>query len=189
MDSLRFGLEIIIGGLIKGTLLFALAWVLNILTEVAVALVVGSAFRLLAGGAHCTGYMRCLVLGLTVYLVAGSAAATLAPLLTPYLTLYLLLLGFLLCSFVVIRWAPGQVPGKTLTSSIQRQFKLLSLLYLILWLGATLYLTRHGLSSLVLAGLLALLAQGLSVVPIGYWLIARYDSLLGKGVTANAGQI
>jgi accessory gene regulator protein AgrB len=56
VEPLRFGLEIIIGSLIKGLLIFVLAWTLNLVTEVATALFVGSTFRLLAGGAHSTGY-------------------------------------------------------------------------------------------------------------------------------------
>lgn len=183
VDSLRFGLEIIIGSLIKGIILFALAGALNILIEVTVALVVGSAFRLLAGGAHCTGYVRCLFLGLTVYLVTGWVAKSYGLLISSHLLIFLVLSVFLLCFLIVIRWAPGEVPGKKLTSSKHRQFKVLSLLYLFLWLGTTLYLAAQGYSSLVLAGLLALLAQGFSVVPIGYRLIDWYDSILGKGVT------
>ena len=117
VDSLRFGLEIIIGTLVKGLLLFALAWALNIVVEVAVALLVGSGFRLLAGGAHATGYVRCLVLGLTLYLVTGWASLHSASLISPNLSIYLLLAAFLFCLLAVLLWAPGPVPGKTLTST------------------------------------------------------------------------
>lgn len=74
IERLRFGLEIIIGSLVKGILLFAAACVLNAVPDVAVALATGSVFRLVAGGAHCTDYTRCLFLGLAVYLGVGRAA-------------------------------------------------------------------------------------------------------------------
>jgi len=191
VDTLRFGLEIIIGSLIKGLLLFALAWALNIVMEVTVALLAGSGFRLLAGGAHATGYTRCLTLGLTVYLATGWTAMTYAPLLSPDLLFDLLLIGFLFCFLAVLRWAPGPVPGKKHTPSKQRRFKTLSLLYLFLCLGALVYLAGQDHSSLALAGLLALLVQGFSLTPMGYRLIERYDALLsgkhGKEVTADVG--
>ncbi len=129
VDTLRFGLEIIIGTLIKGILLFTLAWAMNILIEVMVALLVGSGFRMLAGGAHATGYVRCLVLGLTLYLVTGWMAKTYVPLFSPNLSIYLILSVFTFCLLAVLLWAPGSVPSKKLTSSKHRQFKLLSLLY------------------------------------------------------------
>jgi len=193
VDSLRFGLEIIIGTLIKGLLLFALAWALNIVVEVTVALLVGSGFRLLAGGAHATGYVRCLVLGLTLYLVTGWASLNSVPLISPNLFIYLLLAAFLFCLLAVLLWAPGPVPGKKLTSTKHRQFKVLSVLYLFPWLGAMVYLLDQGYSSLAVAGLLALLLQGFSLAPVGYRLIERYDSLLSgnqrKEVMTDAGQV
>lgn len=191
VDTLRFGLEIIIGSLIKGILLFSLAWAFSIVMEVTVALLVGVVFRLLAGGAHATAYVHCLVLSLTLYLLMGWAATTYSPQLLVHSLSYLLFAGFLLCFLAVLRWAPGPVPGKKRILSKQRRFKTLSLLYLFLWLGAMVYLVGQGHSSLASAGLLALLVQGFSLTPVGYRLIKRYDLLLsgkrGKEVTADVG--
>lgn len=178
VDSLRFGLEIIIGTLVKGILLFAAAWVLNIVAEVAVALLVGSVFRLLAGGAHCSGYGRCLLLGLAVYLAIGKVSAIYGSSLSSYWLFYLISIGYLFCCFVALRWAPGKVPGVELTPSKQRLFRVLSLFYLCLWLACLIYLAGHGYGSLMLAGLLALLAQSLSLTPSGYRIIDRYDMWL-----------
>ena len=78
IDQLRYGLEIILGTLIKGTILFSLAYLLNILPHVALALAAAGLFRLLSGGAHCTSYWRCLVLGVSVYLLIGLVAINIA---------------------------------------------------------------------------------------------------------------
>ena len=51
IDQLRYYLEIILGTLIKGTILFSLAYLLNILPHVALALATAGLFRLLSGGA------------------------------------------------------------------------------------------------------------------------------------------
>jgi len=154
---------------------------------------VGSGFRLLAGGAHSTAYVRCLVLSLAIYLLTGWMATTYAFLILPNQLVILLFIGFLFCFLAVLRWAPGPVPGKKLTSSKHNQFKVLSLLYLFPWLGAMIYLAGQGHSSLALAGLLALLAQGFGLTPMGYRFIERYDLLLSrndlKEVTTNIGQV
>ena len=193
VDSLRFGLEIIIGSLIKGILLFALAWALDIVIPVVVALLAGSGFRLLAGGAHSTAYVRCLVLSLAIYLLTGWTATTYAFLISPDQLVNLLFIGFLICFLAVRWWAPGPVPGKELNSSRYNLFKMLSLIYLFPWLGAMFYLAGQGHSSLALAGLLALLAQVFGLSPMGYRLIERYDLLLSrndrKEVATNGGQV
>ncbi len=192
VDRLRFGLEIIIGSLIKVILLFALAWVLSIVVEVMVALLVGSGFRLLAGGAHATSYTRCLILGLTLYLVTGWVSTNYASLLSPSLFTYLMLAVFLFSLSAVLLWAPGPVPGKKLTSSKHRRFKLLSMVYLFPWLGTMILVANQGHLSLALAGLLALLLQVFSLTPMGYRFIGRYDLLLSvsqrKEVVADVGQ-
>ena len=192
VDRLRFGLEIIIGSLIKGILLFVLAWVLNIVAEVVVALLVGSAFRLLAGGAHATSYMRCLILGLTLYLVTGWVSMNYASSLSPSLFTYLMLAAFLFTLFAVLLWAPGPVPGKKFTPSKHHRFKVMSVLYLFLLLGTMIILVNQDHLSLVLASILALLLQVFSLSPMGYRFIGRYDLLLSgvrrKEVAENVGQ-
>ncbi|MEW6182193.1 MAG: accessory gene regulator B family protein [Bacillota bacterium] len=194
VDSLRFGLEIIIGTMIKGVLLFAVAWALNIVAEVAVALSAGSVFRLLAGGAHCSGYGRCLLLGIGVYLAIGKVSAIYGFSLSSCWLFYLIIICYLFCCFVAFRWAPGKVPGVELTPPKQRLFKVLSLFYLHFLLMGMFYLVVNGYKSLAFAIFLALLAQGLSLTPIGYRLIKRYDMWIiinrqGKEVYGGASEV
>ncbi|MEW5954833.1 MAG: accessory gene regulator B family protein [Bacillota bacterium] len=94
-------MEIIIGSLIKGILLFVLAMALDIVIPVIVALLVGSGFRLLAGGAQSTDYVRCLVLSLAIYLLTGWTATTYAFLISPDQLVILLFIGFLFCFLAV----------------------------------------------------------------------------------------
>ncbi|MGQ9533164.1 MAG: accessory gene regulator ArgB-like protein [Desulfotomaculales bacterium] len=193
LDTLRFGLEIVLGAVVKGAALFALAWLLGLTAPVAVALASGSAFRLLAGGAHCTGFGRCLLLGLAVYLLAGLAGARLGSVLSPDGLLWLLAVGYLVCSLAAWRWAPGAAPDADLGPARRRMFKLLTLLYLQVFLAGAVYLMREGHSSLAVAGLAALVAQGASLTPVGCRLIARYDRWLseirsGRRCAADAGE-
>lgn len=122
-DQLRYGLEIILGTLIKGAILFSLAYLLKILPQVALALAAGGLFRLLSGGAHCTSYWRCLVLGVTVYMFIGLAAVSIANLTT--LQWYKAMAGtfILVAAACTVKWAPGEVPYRAMVRREIRTFK------------------------------------------------------------------
>lgn len=191
VDQLRYGLEIIMGMLIKGTVLFSLAYLLNIVPQVAMALAAASLFRLLSGGGHCTGYWRCLVLGVTIYLFIGVAAANTASLITLHLLKFMAGIVIIISTACTVKWAPGEVPYRVLKGKREiNMFKTLSLLYLLLWAGLIIHLADRGNSSFMLAALLALAVQTISFTPRGYGLVARADGLMikltGKGGETNA---
>jgi accessory gene regulator B len=177
-DTLRFGLEIIFAALIKGIILISLAYFLGILPEVTFAMACGAIYRLLSGGAHCKGYWRCLTLGLLSYLGAGKLGIYLAYYLSTDSQVYLLLAGYLLSSLCVIVWAPGEVPLKITNISKRIMFKILSLLYLGLWLGASIIVVRYANSPIALAGLIAVIIQTITISPPGCKMIHQLDNLL-----------
>lgn len=179
VDSLRFGLEIIIGGAIKGFLLFTAAWALKIIPEVAVALLIGSTLRLLAGGAHCKSYISCLLFGSAVYLTVGILSKSYGEAFPTNISTFLIVAVYCSGCLAVLIWAPGKSPGVELSPDRRRKFKVLSLLYLQLWLLGLMGLLKNGSESLALAGLLAAAAQVFSLTPLGY-------RLLGSGVGGNS---
>lgn len=179
IDTLRFGLEIIFAALIKGITLISLAYLLGILPEVAFAMACGAIYRLLSGGAHCSGYWRCLTLGVLLYLGAGELGIYLGSYLSADLLVYLLLAGYLLSSLCVIALVPGEVPYKQITNISERvMFKILSLVYLSLWLGASIIVLLYFNSSLAIAGLIGVIAQTISFSPPGYKIMLQLDNLL-----------
>lgn len=178
-DTLRFGLEIIFAILIKGIILLSLAYFLGLLPEVTFAMVCGATYRLLSGGAHCSGYWRCLTLGVLTYLGAGALGIYLERYLSAGILVYALLAGTLLSSLCVIAWVPGEVPFKKITKVSERiMFKILSLAYLSLWLGASILIARYAGASLALAGLIAVVVQTISFSPPGYKTMHLLDCLL-----------
>jgi len=191
VDQLRYGLEIIMGMLIKGAVLFTLAYLLNIVPQVALALAAAGLFRLLSGGGHCTGYWRCLVLGVIIYLFIGLAAVNMAGLITLHLFKVMAGIVIIMSAACTVKWAPGEVPYRVLDGKREiNMFKTLSLLYLLFWAGLIIHLADRGNCSLMLAALLALAVQTISFTPWGYGLVARADGLMikltGKGGETNA---
>ncbi len=179
IDTLRFGLEIIYAALIKGFILFSLAYLLGILPEVAFAVACGAIYRLLSGGAHCNGYWRCLTLGVFTYLGAGELGIHLGRDLSINTPVYLLLAVYLLSLFCVVALVPGEVPYKKFTDVSERNmFKILSAVYLCLWLGVSIVVLRYDGASLALAGLIAVMIQTISFSPPGYKIIHQLDKFL-----------
>jgi accessory gene regulator B len=179
IDTLRFGLEILFAALIKGITLISLAHFLGILPEVTFAMACGAIYRLLSGGAHCNGYWRCLTLGVLMYLGAGELGLYLGRYLSTDFLVYSLLAGYLLSSLCVIAWVPGEVPYKEFINVSERiMFKILSMAYLSLWLGASIIIVHYANSALALAGLIAVLNQTISFSPPGYKIIQQLDRLL-----------
>lgn len=180
-DTLRYGLEIIYGAIIKGTALFSLAHLLGILPEVAFAAVSRFSYRLLSGGAHCSSYWRCLTLGLLIFLGAGELGSHLGRCLPDGFLRHSLAAVYILSFLCVIAWAPGEVPFKKITKTSERVlFKTLSVVYLSLWLATSLSVAGYYAPSLAYAGLIAVLVQSLSFSPPGYKTYHKFDGLWGR---------
>jgi len=54
---LGYGAEILLGSLVKLWLLFAVAFILDIIFEVTILLIVTGIIRTLSGGAHCSSHL------------------------------------------------------------------------------------------------------------------------------------
>ena len=65
---MAYGLEILLGEIIKLIVIISLSWMLNILPEVLTITVTAGILRLASGGEHCSEYYRCLIGGTAWFL-------------------------------------------------------------------------------------------------------------------------
>ena len=192
VDRVRYGLEIILGTIIKGTILLTAAHLLKILPQVSTALACGSLLRLVSGGAHCTGYLRCLTCGLVVYLSAGKAALYFENFLTSGQLATILPPCFLAMALCACLWAPAEVPNRMMNFNETILFKSLTVVFLAAAMSVFFLLAGRVRLSFIMAGLLALLAQTFSFSPPGYLVIGKIDTFLSNitlkkgGATNNA---
>jgi accessory gene regulator B len=115
------------------------------------------------------------------YIGAGEIGLNLVRYLSTDFMVYSLLAGYLLSAPCVIAWVPGEVPFKKFTDISERiMFKILSLIYLSLWLGASILIVRYANASLALAGLIAVIIQTTSFSPPGYKTMHRLDCILAE---------
>jgi accessory gene regulator B len=187
VDSLRFGLEIILGTLIKTVILLTMAYFLEILPQVIMALGCGSVFRLVSGGVHFSTYLRCLACGLLIYLAAGEVGVSLAARLNQHQLIVILVWCFAAMALGTFLWAPAEVPYRTIDGRESVIFKMAALMFLVALLLAFFSFSQRIDPSYILAGLFALIAQVFSFTPPGYALVGRLDSWLSKLICGKGG--
>lgn len=185
-DVIRYGLEIILGALIKGITVIGVSYLLGITPYVLTALGTSGILRLLSGGVHCSSYGRCLIFGSVMSMMIGSLAMVAGPYITPVVMLVFIMLTALTGLLFVYKWAPADTPGKPIKRPEKRmKFKKYSLLYVIIWnIAVTFFVLLSSESSLALSLALAsaggLLMQTASLSPAGYRLVGRIDYGLNK---------
>jgi len=184
-EVIRYGMEIILGALLKGLIIFGFSYWLGIVPYVLAALITSSIFRLLSGGAHCNTYMRCLIFSLTILLLIG----ILSRLISPYVKETSLLLSVIAQALVglyfVKKWVPVDNPNKPIPSEKKGKFKKLSAIYVITWATVMILslFNRAEISvtyPVILASMGGFTVQLLSLCPAGCRMIGRIDRMLGK---------
>ncbi|MDT3698018.1 MAG: accessory gene regulator B family protein [Thermincola sp.] len=184
-DTIRYGLEIIIGAVIKGLIIIGLSYIFRILPFVLAALATSGLFKLLSGGAHCNTFGRCLIFSIIALLGIGGLAPELGRSVNEKGMILLVLLSTIVGLYAVKKWAPVDTPNKPITKKEKKErYRQLSLLYVFAWgLGITLliiFTKTTGPFSLVLASIGGLLIQTFSLTPIGIQFTERVDRILAK---------
>ena len=185
-ETVRYGIEIILGALVKGLFIIVISYWIGIIPHVLAVLTTSSGLRLLSGGVHCSTYGRCLVLGSSMMVLTGIVSLTISPLMNKKLMLLLIMLTALTGLYFVKKYAPADNCSKPITKEVKRkQYKKLSMFFVIIWTIVITFITlayRQSPStySLVLASIGGFLGQIFSLCPAGYRLIGSIDNGLGK---------
>lgn len=182
-SRLAFGLELILGEILKFICLLLLAWLLGILPEVLVLSLAAMILRLASGGAHCSEYYRCLIGGTLCFLLLGGAAQALTSVMNKEHLILTAGVSFILCAAALWRYAPGDNVNKPITSAAEKKkFKCLSLI-IASGYGLTMPVLAnfHNLSMFVLPLALGMVEQSFTVTPRGYRFIHWVDRILSLG--------
>ncbi|MFZ5634548.1 MAG: accessory gene regulator ArgB-like protein [Bacillota bacterium] len=180
VDTVRFGLEIILGEFIKWTILLCAAALLGVLPGALFAMVSMGLFRLVSGGAHCEDYWRCLTFGIIVFLGAGKLGVYIEPYISQPVLVKILVVGSVVMVLSVLIWAPGEVTNRKVKTGERGLFKRLSLLYLAIWTSVTMFIVVPYNVPVAVAGFLAMMVQSFSFTPPGYWVIDGFDIVLSR---------
>lgn len=181
MAAIRFGLESLLDFIINLGVIVGIAWWLGITSYVLAVLVPSSLFRLVSGGAHCSTFLRCLVLSLAIMLGIGQVAATIMisqPLLCA-------LIGFLVANgvYVIHKWVPADTPAKPIISPVKRaMYRKLSYIYMAIWTVVMGGITFWGesVSGFAFASIGGVGWQIFSITPAGYRFVAIIEKLVDR---------
>ena len=186
IETVRYGIEIILGAFIKGLFIIVISYWIGIIPYVLAVLATSSILRLLSGGVHCSTYGRCLVLGTAMMVLTGWASLIISPYVRKDLLLLLITLAALTGLYFVRKYAPADNCNKRITKEAKRaKYKRLSLFFVIIWAAGITFIIlvcRQAPStySLVLASIGGFVGQIFSLCPAGYRLISSIDNVLGK---------
>lgn len=168
-----YALQIIIGVIVKFSIIIILAILMDTYDTALVFLLTFSFFRWIGGGTHLSNYLACLLFG--VFLVCSMAKACQLWEGTSFLVpLFIVVLVYAV--FVCIRWVPGGTEKKAINNPIERKKqKKEAFIALTIWSVMVLCLIHVGKNSLVLAAILAVFWSSFFISPWGYRAIGMID--------------
>jgi len=180
-NRMAFGMELFLGELIKLILVIIISLLLGILPEVLTVTLTAGFLRLASGGEHCTAYYRCLIGGVTCFLVLGGIAHVLYPLLGRLNLLLIVVTGTVISAALLYLYAPGDTANKPINTAEEKsRFKRWSLIITGLYFVLMVIMMTIPLAAiLVLPILIGMLEQSFTVTPWGYRFIHGVDRLLG----------
>lgn len=175
LNIVSYGLEVIIGGLIKLIFFILVPWMLGVLREFLIAYISFAFLRIVAGGIHCSAFYRCLIVSLTSYLGIAYTVIFIAIIPLPYRELYwgVLVLAFL----VVVTRAPVDVEEKPIISPQRRlRLKILSCFHVVIFFLLSLLWNPE--STIYLASGLAILFQVFTLTDSGAKFFKFIDQII-----------
>jgi accessory gene regulator B len=180
-NRMAFGLELLLGEIVKLICVITLSTALGILPEVLTITVAAGVLRLASGGEHCSAYYRCLIGGTLCFLLLGWVAH----ILNPIISRAGLLLTLVICSLMVFailwQYAPGDTENKPINNEEElTRFKKWSLIIASVYSVVMIIMMQFEKSYiLVLPMIIGMMEQSFTITPWGYGFIQWIDNTLG----------
>ncbi len=166
IDILAYGLEILLGVLLKTTILMLFSYWLGIFNTTICCTMSFIIFRIFGGGVHLSTYCRCLVVGLTILLALGKFATINIDI---DVLLILLWLVFSVGLFTIVKWVPAGTEKKQVTDKTKR-IKLKKQVFgiLIVWTSINYLMIQSQYVNYCFANILGSFTSFMLMTPIGY---------------------
>jgi len=177
---MAYGLEILLGEIVKLIVIISFSWMLGILPEVLTITVSAGILRLASGGEHCSEYYRCLIGGTAWFLFLGWGIHCLNAFLNQSTINISAGLLFFISIIIIFKYAPGETENKPINSDEERKkFKKWSVSIMIIYgVIVVLFTYLEVLNTFVLPMAAGIIAQVFTVSPAGYGFIHFVDRAL-----------
>ncbi|MDI6711203.1 MAG: accessory gene regulator B family protein [Bacillota bacterium] len=165
-NVVEYGLKVGIYNLVSMACVLLAGWALRVLPEVLAAYIAAGSLRIAGGGVHTSTPALCTVVSTAVYGAAGLLGHALGPLIGGAALEILAVAVYLWLLLAIVRFAPRDVPAKPIPPERRAKLRRLALTVWAVWGGITWWaLAAEVRSELVLAAVLGLTLQSLSLVP------------------------
>jgi accessory gene regulator B len=176
-DELRYGFEILIGGMITPSLMYIFAFVFHVFM---ICFVLSSTFavlRMMTGGYHFSSFWRCLTLTIVIMLGLSKVLEVVQEFTANQLLVGILIVT-LLGIFISSRYVPATDSYRPKSEQEKRKLKKITIVFLVLWsvvIGLLVFLL--GSQKLIEATIAGLFAQLMTILPIGSRILSFIDKI------------
>lgn len=174
-----YGFQIAIGSAVKIISLIAASIVFGVLIP---ALIISISFTLLrkvAGGFHMKTYGKCLVVTIGLFIAAASLAQYTHQYWSVRDIVVLITLTFITGIYLLIKYAPKDSPNRLITDLMERRrFKILSIIYMIIWLILVFVLTMYEMKMYTLALCFSVMLEIFGITPVGHSFFEKIEHRL-----------
>lgn len=175
-----YGMEILLGEIVKLFVIISSAWILGVLPQVLTITISAGILRLASGGEHCSAYYRCLIGGTVWFLLLGWGVYSFNAVLSPPVISVDVGLLFFISLAIILKYAPGETENKPINNEAEREkFKKWSVAIMVAYgLILVMFSRLEVLNTLVLPMAVGIMAQAFTVSPAGYGFIHFIDRIL-----------
>lgn len=184
--KINYGLEIILGAVVKSCLLLITSYFLGVFNLMLIVLLTASSFRILTGGAHFSTYYRCLLAGIVVYNGLGHLTGVIVNSFNAVFVIPVISIIAVTGLVIIYKYAPADAVIKPIKDSNKRIIiKELSLAFLVIWYS-TIMLIAYPMTvnlfwkKILVGSTLGIAWQILTVTPLGFKLFGYIDDILNK---------
>ncbi|HOQ38316.1 MAG TPA: accessory gene regulator B family protein [Acetivibrio sp.] len=174
-----FGLQVVIGAIVKGLLLLLLALITGTILP---SLTIAAAFvllRTIAGGYHMHTYGRCISVSLGLFILSAVISKYSAHMWNEVSIMVFVILSFIISSASLLKWAPADNPNRPITKEEEiKKFKMLSMVYIVVWLIVNLILVYFKQNMFSLALCFGVILEVFSITPAG----VRFFEIIEHGM-------
>lgn len=164
-----FGFQIVIGAILKGLLLILLAGITQTIIPSLTIVAVFVALRVIAGGYHMNTYGKCIVASLGMFISAALISKYTYHFWNRISIVVFIILTFIVSLAVLLKWAPSDNPNRPITKQEEiTKFKGLSVVFIIIWLFASLIAAYFKFNMYALAGCFGVVLEIFTITPSGH---------------------
>ena len=179
----NLALMVPVGAVFKGLSLILLSLILGVFWQVIVVVLTFMSLRSIAGGAHFSSYVKCVIFSLIQFL----GIALIAKYIFQYWShanLWNLLVFCILTSlYIIIKYVPRDSFNKPITKVLEiKKFKRWSFLYLVVWIALMTILLFFKCEKVVLSSCFGLLLELFTVSKMGYKSFCKINQINNKEI-------